>query len=162
MLGFLPLSLFVHKVFDLPSLQPHSTSLIALGFVLQGLATGLIGPSYLFRAALPDLTWITLLGLFFSGVGGSFTSIGAYQEILLAVRKGENGQISYDESEVSDVLSGFYNAGLCLGAIVGPLSGSYIMLWTGSFRICCDFFALLTLSFAIIMVVAINCCSSSK
>lgn len=156
-MGFMPTSLLVHKFFDSHT-APTTSLVIALAFLVQGTATWLIGPSYLLRSILPNELWITITGVFFTGVGGAFTSIGAYQEInepIAALYRNSAGQLTVDEDLLTDMLSGLYNAATSIGCIAGPLLGSYIMLWNDSFRICSDYFALFTFGFAILMLLIV-------
>ncbi|TNV71720.1 hypothetical protein FGO68_gene15816 [Halteria grandinella] len=48
-----------------------------------------------------------------------------------------------------------YNAGQSIGCILGPLFGSYIMLFSGSFRKTSDYFAIFTLAFAVLMFLVV-------
>jgi F0F1-type ATP synthase assembly protein I len=156
-MGFMPTSLLVHKFFDAHS-GPLSTFVIALNFYVQGLATWCIGPSYLLRNILPNELYVTIPGIFFSGVGGAFTSIGAYQEIYEPIKSRyrlADGTLSVDEEKLTDMLSGLYNTASSVGLIAGPLLGSYIMILSDSFRKCSDYFAIFTLMFGTIMLVAV-------
>jgi hypothetical protein len=142
---FLVTCLFVHRV--LAAFNP--TIVIAVAFILQAIATLMIGPSHLLRAILPDKLSIIISGLVLTGLAGSFTSIGAYTEMHDPY---VNLHPNCDKNELSDILSGLYNAGFSLGTFVGPMAASYITLGFKSFRICTDFFAIFTLIFASSMI----------
>ena len=118
----------------------------------------MIGPSYLLRKILPNNLILICSGILLTGFGGAFTSIGAYQEMLQPYKQKIFALKDYDidEDDLTDHLSGLYNAGLSLGTIIGPMLGSYIMIAFNSFRISSDFFALLTFAFAIMMIFVVE------
>ncbi len=87
-----------------------------------------------------------------TGLAGSFTSIGAYTEmhdpfVELNPR--------CDRDQLSDILSGLYNAGFSLGTIVGPMAGSYITIGYKSFGVCADYFAISAITISLVMIVLI-------
>jgi MFS family permease len=138
--GFLITSLFVHKALD----QYVGTLVVLIAFGFQGLATWMIGPSHVFRAILPNNLAIIISGLLLTGLAGSFTAISAYSEMHDPFIE-DNPHC--DREKLSDILSGLYNAGFSLGTIIGPILGSYITIWSGSFRICSDYFAFFTIGY---------------
>jgi hypothetical protein len=75
MAGFLLTCLLVHKSVE------NMTQMIVINFLIQALGTLMIGPSHLLRGLIPDSITMIVLGLFFIGLAGSFTSIGAYTEM---------------------------------------------------------------------------------
>ena len=107
----------------------------------------MIGPSA-FLKIKNSLTPI-ISGLLLTGLAGSFTSIGAYTEMHEPYIKLNP---NCDRDKLSDILSGLYNAGFSLGTIIGPMGGSYITIWTGSFGKCVDYFAIVTIAFSLIMM----------
>ncbi len=143
MIGFLLTSLFVHKSLE----NFNSTLVISLCFLVQAFATFLIGPSSILK--LPNYLTIIISGLLLTGLAGSFTSIGAYTEMYEPYIKINP---NCDRDKLSDILSGLYNAGFSLGTIIGPMAGSYITIWTGSFGKCVDIFAFVTILFSLLMM----------
>jgi MFS family permease len=55
----------------------------------------------------------------------------------------------YDQTELSDTLSGLFNGAFSIGTIIGPLIASYLTLGT-NFSLCCDIFAIMTFGFALL------------
>lgn len=135
--GFLVTSLFVHKALD----QYVGTLIIIIAFIVQALATWLIGPSYLLGAIFPNSLGVIIPGLLLTGLAGSFSSIAAYSEMHDPFVEAHP---NCDREKLANILSGLYNAGFSMGTILGPVVGSYITIWSGSFRVCSDFFAIVT------------------
>ncbi len=151
MLGFLPTSFLVPKLIHSIGIERHHlfTLLVGGGFLLQGLGTFLIGPSALF--SLPNTLKVIIAGLLLTGVGGTFTSIGSYQEMQMGYYQNQSIRKSIsatDQDRLNDLLAGLFQASQSLGYIIGPLAGSYLTIWTGSFSKCSDIFAIITLLFA--------------
>lgn len=110
----------------------------------------MIGPSYIL--GLPNELYIVIPGLFLTGLAGSFTAISAYSEMCDPF---VDEHPHCDGERLSDVLSGLYNAGFSLGAIIGPVAGSYITIASGSFRVCSDVFAGVTLLYCLVLLMAV-------
>ena len=139
MAGFLITCLKVHKSVE------NMTSVIIICFIIQALGTLMIGPSYLLRRIIPDSLIVIVIGLFLIGLAGSYTSIGAYTEMYEPYVKINP---SCNKDQLSDILSGLYNAGFSLGTIVGPMAGSYITIGYNSFGVCTDYFAITAVLFS--------------
>jgi MFS family permease len=144
--AFLLTCLLVHKTLNVF----NPTLVIGIAFMYQGLATWLIGPSYILRALLPNQLKVIISGLILTGLAGSFTSIGAYTEM-----NDPYVQLNpkCDKEKLSDILSGLYNAGFSLGTIVGPIAGSYLTIGYKSFGVCTDYFAVVTFIFSAAMLI---------
>lgn len=161
-LGYLPTSLYIHHVFDNPRVP--ATLLMAVAFIVTGLANFFVGPSHILSSLIPNKLGIVGFGLFISGIGDAVTSIGAYQEMLqpfeekIKIEKKDD----IDREELTDRLSGLYNAGLSLGTIMGPMLGSYVMIAFDSFRICSDFFSILTVVFGLLILLVVDIPSRLK
>jgi len=130
-----------------------------------GISCFLIGPSYLLRSILPDKIGIMIPGLLITGLFTSFTTIGTYQEMQLPFLELHGGSeedakspndILYDKDKLGDILAGLYNGGYSLGVIIGPFSASYLQIWLeGSFSKQSDFFGILTLFFATLLLCSV-------
>jgi MFS family permease len=75
--GYLIVSPFCHKILQ----RYNGTLLTVLSFYIIGIASFMIGPSYLLEEYLPNDIFIMISGLFLTGLATSFTTIGTYQEM---------------------------------------------------------------------------------
>jgi MFS family permease len=126
-IGFLCVSPFCHKIMHMVD----NTLLISISQIVQGLASWLIGPSYLFRSFLPNSIYVIFGGLFLTGLANTFTTIATYQEMHDPYIEQYGVETSEESEKLSDILSGLYNAGFSTGVIIGPFAASYITLSLG-------------------------------
>ncbi len=56
---------------------------------------------------------------------------------------------------MNDLLAGLFRTAQAIGMIMGPMLGSYMMLYLKSFRICSDIMASLTVIFMILMIICV-------
>lgn len=148
-IGFLCISPFCHWFLT----KYNGTLLTVLSFYLIGIASLLTGPSEILASYMPNSIALILPGLFLTGLGTSFTTIGTYQEMYAPFVQLHGGEETprYDKDKLVDILSGLYNAGYSIGVIIGPFSASYLMIWLdNSFRLQSDVFAAITFVFATI------------
>jgi MFS family permease len=156
--GYLIVSPFCHKILE----KYDGTLMTVLSFFVLGIASFLIGPSYLLANYLPNSISVMIPGLFLTGLVTSFTTIGTYGEMyepFIELYGCENASSYsnphdlYDKDKLNDILAGLYNGGYSIGVIIGPFAASYLMIWLdGSFRKQSDVFAVLTLVFGVVML----------
>lgn len=73
-IGYLLLSPYAHKILE----HYDGTLLTVLSFYAIGLASFLVGPSWLFDSFLPNSIALIIPGLFITGMATVFTTIGTY------------------------------------------------------------------------------------
>ncbi|TNV80437.1 hypothetical protein FGO68_gene7182 [Halteria grandinella] len=148
MAGFLFTSLFVHKALN----QYVGFIILIASLLVQSLGVAMIGPSNLLSGIIPNELRIICLGLLFLGMANSYSSIVSYSEMNDAVME---FYPNCDREKLNDTLAGLYNAGFSLGTIIGPIMGSYITIYSGSFSVCADFFSIGTVAFCMVLGLAV-------
>ena len=116
-----------------------------------------MGPSSLI--GLPNSIALIIVGLFITGVGSAFTTVGTYQEMYIPFVALNGGEAAprYDKDKLGDILSGLYNGGYSIGVIIGPLTSSYLtILLDNSFQKSSDMFAFITIGFGTLLLLVVG------